>query len=177
MIFRFKSVLFTMIIVSISFGQSRWSFYEETSIKGTVSGTIKKGYIFKTLSGNIYEISDYVYLYEYEYSPDVTVLKRSNEYKLIIDGFDEPVICRKLNNKNNNEVNNEVIESKVDGDFEGFEGETIIKLMNGQIWQQLEYYYTYTYSFMPKVLIYKSGSSYKMKVDGVEKAVGVTRLK
>lgn len=68
------------------------------------------------------------------------------------------------------------IESQVDGDFEGFEGETIIKLMNGQIWQQTDYWYHYHYSFMPKVIIFKSGGGYKMKVDGIDKAVGVTLL-
>lgn len=70
-----------------------------------------------------------------------------------------------------------VIETKIDGDFEGWEGETIVKLMNGQIWQQTEYHYHYHYAFMPKVLLFKSGTGYKMKVDGVEKAVGVKRLK
>jgi hypothetical protein len=70
-----------------------------------------------------------------------------------------------------------VIETQIDGDFEGWEGETIIKLMNGQIWQQTEYYYYYHYAFMPKVLIYRSGGGYKMKVDGVDKAVGVERLR
>lgn len=68
------------------------------------------------------------------------------------------------------------IESKVDGKFKGFEGETIIKLMNGQIWQQTEYWYLYHYSFMPKVIIFPSGGGYKIKVDGIDKAVGVTRL-
>lgn len=70
-----------------------------------------------------------------------------------------------------------VIESKIDGSFEGWDGETIVKLRNGQIWQQDEYYYIYHYSYMPKVLIYKSGGSYKMKVDGIDKAIRVTRLK
>jgi len=70
-----------------------------------------------------------------------------------------------------------VIESRIDGDFEGWEGETVVKLMNGQIWIQTEYYYTYHYAFMPEVLIYKSGGGYKMKVDGVDKAVGVERIK
>lgn len=70
-----------------------------------------------------------------------------------------------------------VIESHIDGDFEGWEGETLVKLTNGQIWQQSEYYYHYHYAFMPKVLIFKSGGAYKMKVDGIEKAVGVKRLK
>jgi hypothetical protein len=71
----------------------------------------------------------------------------------------------------------DVIESQIDGDFEGWEGETIVKLMNGQIWQQSEYHYTYHYSFMPSVLIYKSGGGYKMKVEGIDKAVGVVKLR
>jgi hypothetical protein len=74
-------------------------------------------------------------------------------------------------------VSRDVVESQIDGDFDGWEGETIVKLMNGQIWQQSEYHYHYHYAFMPKVLIYKSGGGFKMKVDGVEKAVGVRQLK
>ena len=70
-----------------------------------------------------------------------------------------------------------VIETQIDGDFEGWEGETVVKLMNGQIWQQTEYYYYYHYAFMPKVLIYRSGGGYKMKVEGIDKAVGVERLR
>ena len=71
----------------------------------------------------------------------------------------------------------QVIESKIDGEFKGWEGETVIKLLNGQIWQQSEYHYHYHYAYMPDVLIYISGGGYKMKVEGVEKAVGVRRLK
>jgi len=70
-----------------------------------------------------------------------------------------------------------VIETQIASDFNGWEGETIVKLMNGQIWQQTEYYYYYRYAFMPKVLIYRSGTGYKMKVDGIDKAVGVERLR
>lgn len=70
-----------------------------------------------------------------------------------------------------------VIETKVDGDFKGWDGETIVKLMNGQIWQQTEYYYEYHYGYMPNVVIYNSGGSWKMKVEGVDKAVRVDRLK
>ncbi len=70
-----------------------------------------------------------------------------------------------------------VIETQIEDDFEGWDGETVVKLLNGQIWEQTEYYYEYHYSFMPNVLIYKSGLSYKMRVDGIAKAVGVVRLK
>ena len=70
-----------------------------------------------------------------------------------------------------------VIESQIDGDFEGWEGETIVKLINGQIWQQSEYHYEYHYSYMPNVTIFKSDFGYKMLVDGLNKAIGVTRIK
>jgi hypothetical protein len=74
-------------------------------------------------------------------------------------------------------VSSPTIESQIDGEFEGWEGETILRLSNGQIWQQTEYHYEYHYAFMPKVIIFKSGAGYKMKVDGTEAVVGVTRLK
>ena len=70
-----------------------------------------------------------------------------------------------------------VIESQIDGDFEGWEVKTIVKLMKGQIWQQSEYHFHYHYAFMPKVVIFRSGSGYKMIVDRVDKAVAVRRLK
>jgi hypothetical protein len=52
-----------------------------------------------------------------------------------------------------------------------------VKLTNGQVWQQTEYHYHYHYAFMPKVTILKSATGHKMLVDGVPKAIGVTRLK
>jgi hypothetical protein len=69
------------------------------------------------------------------------------------------------------------IESKIDGDFNGWEGETLVKLTNGQIWKQTQYHYEYHYAYMPTVLVYNSGGGYKMKVEGTEQAVGVERLK
>ncbi|MEK7801539.1 MAG: hypothetical protein AAB276_03705, partial [Pseudomonadota bacterium] len=69
------------------------------------------------------------------------------------------------------------IESQIDGKFEGWMGKTIVKLTNGQIWQQTEYHYHYHYAYMPKVLIYRSGAGYKMKVDGIDQSVGITQIK
>ena len=70
-----------------------------------------------------------------------------------------------------------VIESKIDGEFEGWEGETVFKLMNGQIWQQSSYNYRYHYAFMPNVLIYPSNGRHKMKVDGIKDTIYVQRLR
>ena len=70
----------------------------------------------------------------------------------------------------------DLIVSRIDGDFEGWEGETIFKLENGQIWQQVTYAYTYRYAFRPKVLIIKTHCAYKMSVDGVSGTIFVKRL-
>jgi hypothetical protein len=70
-----------------------------------------------------------------------------------------------------------ILEAQISGDFGGWQGETIVQLTNGQIWKQEEYHYEYHYAFMPKVIIFKSGWGFKMKVEGTDQAVGVTRLK
>jgi hypothetical protein len=56
-------------------------------------------------------------------------------------------------------------EGQIDGDFEGWTGETIYKLMDGHIIQQSEYHYHYHYAFSPRVIIYQSGGGYKIHVE------------
>ncbi|MGI2098143.1 hypothetical protein [Shewanella glacialipiscicola] len=68
------------------------------------------------------------------------------------------------------------MQSQIDGEFNGWEGETLIKLVNGQVWQQTEYLYHYYYAFMPKVTITNEGG-YTMLVAGTPRAVRVERLK
>jgi len=89
-----------------------------------------------------------------------------------------PALLNSLNPPNTLAPSTEsVIETQIDGDFEGWTGETIFKLMNGQIWQQDEYAYEYDYAFMPDVTIYKTSSGWKMKVEGVSDEIGVKRIK
>ncbi len=71
----------------------------------------------------------------------------------------------------------DVIETRIDGEFEGWTGETIWKMTNGQIWQQIDGAYRYHYAYGPKVLIYRTSGVYRMRVDGVTGEVGVMRLK
>ena len=71
----------------------------------------------------------------------------------------------------------EVIESEIDGEFHGWDGETIFKLTNGQIWQLAEYSYEYGYDYRPSVLIYKTGNGYKMKVADMAETISVKRIK
>lgn len=70
-----------------------------------------------------------------------------------------------------------VIESKVDGQFEGWEGNTVVRLINGELWQQTDGHISITVKSMPDVLIYRSDGQWKMKVEGIPKAVVVERLR
>ena len=134
------------------------------------------GEIFKLADGSMWQVK-YEYEYLYEYYPDILICP--NQGKLMIDkkSLNVEYVSSVGSKEKKTSSSNGVIESQIDGDFEGFEGETIIKLVNGQIWQQSEYLYHYHYSFMPRVIIYKQGGSYKIKVDGVDASVGVTRLR
>jgi len=70
-----------------------------------------------------------------------------------------------------------VIESRIKSNFSGFEYDRIYELDNGQIWKQKEYHIYYHYAYYPKVIIYDESGSYKMKVDGIDKAISVVRIK
>lgn len=69
------------------------------------------------------------------------------------------------------------IESTISGEFSGWDGETIFKLDNGQIWKQAEYDYTYSYSYRPEVTIYSTSAGCRMKVEDEEETILVRRIK
>ena len=264
-------ILFAVCILSSGplTAAAGWELYEETNVKGSVRGTIKKGHIIPMRSGSVYEVSEVTLQLVLEPSPKATILREGDKFKLAIDGFDEPLICNQISkpkmggpasapavdpstpleefmsveqqremgiHKLTSEEREKLrkyllqlysygltnrlgeppaerpsrvraeppaerpsrvraepaverqpqvqvadtpsaVESQIDGQFEGWTGETIVKLMNGQIWQQVDYYYRYHYAYMPKVIVYRSAGGHKMKVEGIDKAVGVQRIK
>jgi hypothetical protein len=158
--------------------QTSWKLYEETSIMGTITGTVQTGHVFKTASGNFYEIAEPFIDVVVEVMPNVVVLTNGSMFKLVIKGFKDPVLCRKLDRESAGaETDGAVIESRMDDDFEGYDYENLYKLANGQIWQQLSATYRYRYKFRPRVMIVKRGSTFRMKVEGMDDWVTVERLK
>lgn len=69
------------------------------------------------------------------------------------------------------------VESSISGEFEGWSGETIFKLENGEIWQQAEYDYDYDYEYNPDVTIYQTIGGCRMKVEGDDETIIVKRIK
>jgi hypothetical protein len=69
------------------------------------------------------------------------------------------------------------VESAITGEVHGWDGETIFKLDNGQIWQQAEYDYTYFYEYHPDVTIYATSGGCRLRVEDESDTVLVKRIK
>jgi tetratricopeptide (TPR) repeat protein len=71
------------------------------------------------------------------------------------------------------------VESTIKSKFTGkvFDHGNLFEFQNGQIWKQTEYYIYYHYAYGPSVLVYRDGAVWKMKVEGVDHAVTVERVK
>ena len=71
----------------------------------------------------------------------------------------------------------DIFESKIDGEFRGWSGNTLFALVNGQIWQQSSDDLTRHRAHSPRVLIYRSGPAIKMHVEGVDHTIFVKRVR
>lgn len=60
----------------------------------------------------------------------------------------------------------------VDGSWEGWDGDTVVKLTDGSVWRQAKYVYEYRYAYRPTVEIVGD----KMMVEGMSRAIRVRRL-
>ncbi|MBZ1327728.1 hypothetical protein [Aquirufa aurantiipilula] len=136
------------------------------------------GEIFKLSDGSLWEVK-YENEYLYEYYPKIIVCPQKSIISIKGKILDVQLIKKSTNSKKNNSetIENDVIESKIDGEFEGWDGDTIFKLINGQVWQQTDFQITLSLKLMPKVFIYKIDNIYKMQVEGIEKSIQVIRLK
>lgn len=73
------------------------------------------------------------------------------------------------------EANDQAIESRIAGDFDGWVGDTIFTLQNGQIWQQTSRSARYFFANAPRVVI--SRAPHRMRVEGMAADVAVRRLR
>ncbi len=128
--------------------------------------------IFKLTDGSVWQVK-HEYEYLYEYYPSITACP--DRGFIIING--KKLNALKIGSGSSSSNDSGVIETRIDGDFEGFEGDTIFKLLNGQIWQQIDGRYKYAYKFSPRVILIVNGNIGKMSVEGVNYPISVTRIK
>ncbi len=111
--------------------------------------------LFKMQDGSLWVQARYHYWYHYAYSPEARVIRRSDGYHLEV--ADKSILVAEATS---------VADSRIDGDFNGWDGETVYSLMNGQVWQQSKYKYRYKYAHCPPALVYRASGGHKMRVAG-----------
>lgn len=122
--------------------------------------------IFPLSNGQYWIQKNYKYWYYYSYMANITIYEHNNRHYLTVDGKEQLVEIDKID---------DVIKATIINDFNGWSGDTIFELDNGQIWKQSEYDYDYNYSYRPDAIIYSNGYSFKILVEG--NSVAVKRLK
>jgi len=149
----------------------------ESSIMSPTPFMGNHGEIFKLADGSLWEVK-YEYEYLYEYYPNVIICPSKG--KLLVSGKTLNVVQiapGRSPSQPRSAPAADVIESRIDGEFSGWKGETIFKLENGQIWQQANYAYMYTYKYRPRVLIFRTHRGYEMQVEGVHNRIRVIRIR
>lgn len=138
---------------------------ENSRIDGDLEGFDDEN-LFPLVNGHYWIQKEYKYWYHYSYMANITIYQYNNRYYLTVDGQNHFV-----------EVNliSDVIKATIISDFNGWSGDTIFELDNGQIWKQNEYAYEYNYSYRPDAIIYSDGFDYKLFVEG--KSIGVKKIK
>lgn len=128
---------------------------------------------YRLLNGQVWVQSGYRYEYRYSYNPRVLVFYNYTYqvYLMVVDNdYRNVTVVAPATH---------ALISCIQGTFNGWSGQTVFSLCNGQIWVQSTYAYTYHYAYRPDVLIFStdSGQTYRMKIEGVADTIGVARLR
>ena len=141
-------------------------------IEGQIDGEFfgwNENAVFRLTNGQLWQQISNSHKYHYAYCPKAFIFKdRAGETSLAVEGMDESVTVKKL-------LRGDYIESRIDGEFFGWSGDTEFRLTSGQVWRQIDRAYTYYYANNPKIIIYRGAGCYIMRVEGVESSVQVKR--
>lgn len=127
-----------------------------------VNLTRKESNLYKEAGGTLFFTR---YCYEYVYGEDA--IYDADRAVILFEG-DRCDVAR---------VVTKYFESNISGNFEGWDGDTVFRLGNGQVWQQASYSYTYHYAYNPQVIIYEASGNNWMRVQDVDDAIMVRRLR
>jgi len=136
------------------------------------------GEVARLSDGSLWEIQ-FEYEYLYEYYPTVVVCPANGRLHVRGKSLNVSQISpgRSSGGAAISSPSSGVVESRIDGEFEGWDGETVFRLQNGQIWQQTSYAYRYHYAYSPRVTIIRIAGRHEMMVEGIDARLPVQRLR
>lgn len=69
------------------------------------------------------------------------------------------------------------IETRMAGDFTGWDGGTVFQFTNGQLWRQSSFGSLQHFARSPKVTLVAAGSGWRLQVEGIPQSIYVRRLR
>lgn len=76
----------------------------------------------------------------------------------------------------NARTNQQSMTSRIDGEFRGWDGDTLFRLENGQVWEQIGSERVFFRAYRPEVTITREMFGYRMSVEGINARVQVKRI-
>ena len=70
-----------------------------------------------------------------------------------------------------------VIETRMSGDFTGWDGGTLFQFANGQLWRQSSFGTLYQFAREPQVTLVATPSGWRLQVEGVPQSIYVRRVR
>ena len=70
-----------------------------------------------------------------------------------------------------------MMETRMAGDFTGWDGGTVFEFVNGQVWRQSSFGTLNQYVRSPKVSLVATGSGWRLQVEGVPQSIYVRRIR
>ena len=101
---------------------SNWTLVKNGQLEDDFEG-FDDEMIFELTDGSIYYQSTYKYNYSYAYRPNVKIYSNGATMIIVVDGLDDYAEITETTS----------IKSKIVNDFNGWSGDTIFELQNGQI--------------------------------------------
>jgi hypothetical protein len=163
-----------------------WEMFEKTNLEGSVSGTVRQGRILKTTSGGVYEVTGLTLQLVLELQPEVTILRNGETYRLIVKGFDEPLICRRLNKETGPQTERSTQaglwelfeETHLKGSISGTVKQgRIFKTGSGNVYEVTGLTLQLVLELDPEVMVLRNGETYKLIVKGFDEPLICRKLK
>lgn len=143
---------------------TKWKLVKTGQIEDEFQG-FNDEVVFELTDGTVYYQSAYKYNYFYAYRPTVKIYSDGSTRIIIPNGMNDYAEV----------LETIAIKSRIVNDFNGWSGDSIFELQNGQIWKQDRYKYKYFYAYRPEALIVAIRNHHIMTVKG--NSIQVKRIK
>lgn len=170
---KMKTPIFLFIILCYSqvLSQRSTGVYDqvlmETKLVESMSNRLSNGDVFMTDANEYFIVTRGSNENISARHPKMEFMRDGNRYEVTVEDLEDPLICEKIHS---------FYHTQIDGEFEGWDGTTKFRMIDGQIWQQSTYDYHYNYAYFPNVFMYEYNGSWFLKVENDSRTVEVIRV-